>query len=59
MMMMKPWQTLVIKAPNKAKKKGTKREDPSPSMKDKTQNELLRGKRTNQVSILPLVAQSI
>jgi hypothetical protein len=56
---MKPWQTLVIKAPNKGKTEGTKREDPSLSLKDKTQSELLRGKGTNHVSILQLVAQSI
>jgi hypothetical protein len=59
MMMMKPWQTRVIKAPNKAEKKRNKERDPSLSLKDKTQSELLRGKRTNHVSILPFVAQSI
>jgi len=41
MMMMKPWQTLVMKAPNKGEKEGMKREDPSRSLKDKTQSELL------------------
>jgi hypothetical protein len=41
MMMMKPWQTLAMKAPNKEEKEGTKTEGPSRSLKDKTQSELL------------------
>jgi hypothetical protein len=41
MTMMRPWQTPVMKAPNKEEKVGTKTEDPSWSLKDKTQSELL------------------
>jgi hypothetical protein len=40
--LIKPWQTPVNKA--KGKKEGTKREDPTPGLKDKTQSESQRGK---------------
>jgi hypothetical protein len=40
-------------------KRKEKREDPSPSSKDKIQSESQKGKRTNHVPKPPLVAQSI
>jgi hypothetical protein len=46
---MKPWQTPINKAPNKGEKEGTKREDPSLSSKDKTQNGSQKGKGMNHV----------
>jgi hypothetical protein len=52
---MKPWQTPVNKA--KGKKEGTKREDPSPDLKDKTQSESQRGKATNHVPKPPFLSQ--
>ncbi len=48
---MKPWQTPIIKVPNKGEKKeGTKREDQSPSLKDKIQNRSQKGQRNKSCS---------
>jgi len=48
---MKPWQTPIIKVPNKGEQKeGTKREDQSPSLKDKIQNRSQKGQRNKSCS---------
>jgi hypothetical protein len=58
-LMMKTWQIPLKKTPNKKMRvKGTKREDPSPIQKNKTQSGSLNGKGTNHVPKPPLVARS-
>ncbi len=48
---MKPWQTPIIKVPNKGEKEeGTKREDQSPSLKDRIQNRSQKGQRNESCS---------